>query len=182
MPDTGFVIAGTGSDDASVGTLAWNNPGNITSDDGVYAGMIINNQQSHYLRASNFGFTLPADTVVDGIEVRIQKHQSGGTGITDTSIRLFDASASVAGDNKSTGAAWSTTAETVVTYGGPTDLWGLTPTKADVEDVDWGWGISASCGLPARTSNVDVMEMKIYYSDAPPTMAQFPEFRLPEVM
>jgi hypothetical protein len=162
MPDTGFVIAGTGTNDTSIGTAAWNAPGRITTDDNSYSEILGGSVTSNYLRASNFGFAIPAGATIDGIEARIERKSIfGGPDGLDNSIKLFNASGVAAGNEKSTGAAWPSST-TVTTLGGATDLWGLTPSEADVEDIDWGWAISGT--TVDSWLQVDLMEMKVYYT------------------
>lgn len=74
MPTQGPNIAGTGATDnaRSAGAVAWTNPSNITADDGTYATVSLDTQTSHDLIASNFGFTLPAGAVVQGIQIGIE--------------------------------------------------------------------------------------------------------------
>src|SRR5437764_15416145 len=52
MPNAGPNSAGTGADDASVGTLSWTNPSNITAADGSVSS------------ATNNSTALPSDTTV----------------------------------------------------------------------------------------------------------------------
>ena len=34
-----------------------------------------NPSQSHYLKATNFGFTIPINATIDGIEIKIENHR-----------------------------------------------------------------------------------------------------------
>jgi hypothetical protein len=169
VADTGWQFPGTGANSTVIGTIGWTNAGNILSDNGSNAGCTSGSPgTTNYLRGSNFGFSalVPAGATIDGIEARAERARSAGGNANDTSIRLFDANATVAGDNKSTSDAWGTLE--VFTYGGATDLWGLTPTQADVSDTDWGFGIAAVFGAGGSTVICDYLQMKIYYTEAAP--------------
>jgi hypothetical protein len=165
MADTGWVIAGSGQNNTILGGTDWANPGNITADDGSRAtsGNTGFPDSTRYLRAYNFGFAIPAGATIDGMEVRAQRHAGAGV-INDVSIRLFISEFTLTGDDKSVGASWSTTPDTVATFGGATDLWGATPTEAQVEDAGWGWGMVGDDTSGFQTLFCDVMEMKIYYT------------------
>ena len=173
--DTGFVTAGTGTNNAncSGGSTDWFTPGNITADDTNLAANAYDNPsgaKSDYLYASNFNFSsIPDGSTIDGIEVRVTRlddHTASGD-VFDSSIKLFNASGVAAGDDKSTAANWAEI-ETAVTFGGSGQLWGLTPSAADVKDADWGWGLCATVfgseQFETTQALVDFMEMKIYYT------------------
>ncbi len=73
MPDTGFIIASAGVDDAGKGTVAWGNPGNVTADDGTDAVSSVSANESHWLRSSHdFSGILPINAVITGVTVRLQ--------------------------------------------------------------------------------------------------------------
>jgi len=59
--------------------LSWSNPDNVPSSDNAYASANVGcaTDQSHYLKASNFGFSLPAGAIILGIVVEIERSQSG---------------------------------------------------------------------------------------------------------
>lgn len=64
----------------AVGTgSGWTNSGNIISQNGIYATTSINNgKASSELIASNFGFTIPSDAVINNISVKTRgKAQTG---------------------------------------------------------------------------------------------------------
>jgi len=176
MADTGFVVAGTGTDVTLAGT-PWTSPGNITADDATRAlsGNAGTQAITNYLRASNFGFALPAGATIDGIQVRAQRHAATSSMIRDNESSLFNASGIPTGADITGGggAYWSNIADTVVTFGGASTLFGLTPSESDVEDVDWGWGMSAEDQNGFVSMYCDLMEMKIYYTAAAPVQGRF---------
>lgn len=71
------------ANDASVGTQAWADPTNILLNDGSYA--TATGGTSQYLAASNFGFAIPGDATIDGIEAVVQHKATvagADTGVT----------------------------------------------------------------------------------------------------
>ena len=66
----------TAANNASVGTVAWTNPGNIYTSDNVYATAALgNNIVSNYLVASGFNFAIPAGSTINGIAVSVERKE-----------------------------------------------------------------------------------------------------------
>lgn len=76
-----LTLPGTGANLASVGTNAWTNPGNITADDATYA-TCATAGVTQGLRASNFGFAIPTNAQVLGVQLAVDRHAVEGTGPT----------------------------------------------------------------------------------------------------
>ena len=163
--DTGWLPAGTGSDNASIGTVTWTAPNNIIGDDNGLKATASGGAStvSHYLRASNFGISLPSGSTINGLEVRFQAHRTVSTFLS--SISIFNDSGATAGTAKTPSVDLTAVSDTVHQYGGSGDLWGLTPTEAQVEDSDWGYGFSIT-GTPNLTGTSDFAEIKIYFTPA----------------
>jgi len=64
-----LLPVGTGSNNASIGTIAWTNPTNIQTL--AYATATAGTSQ--YLVADNFGFAIPSDAVIQGITATIYR-------------------------------------------------------------------------------------------------------------
>src|SRR5665647_558048 len=131
---------GSGSNDTRIGTQTWLNPGNITSPGAPYASVVLYNKHiySNYLRATQYGFAIPTNASIEGIEVNInRKSDSHNPNVLDNVISLVKAGA-IVGDNKALTANNWPTVLTVATYGGPSDLWGTTWTPAEVNAIDFG--------------------------------------------
>jgi hypothetical protein len=169
--------APTGSNDASYGSGAWTNPTNITDRDEVYATRQASGTgATNYLKANNFGLSVPSGATILGIQVSIKKLRTGGTtgNTRDNSLRLLDASGAVTGDNKAdTATNWGTTDDTYV-YGGASDLWGASWTYSDVNDADFGVVLSVAGATSGsdRTANVDNIRVIVYYTtlNGPPSV------------
>lgn len=177
MASSGPNSPGTLANDATVGTIAWTNPSNAAASDNVYAttGSL---GTTHYLKATNFGFSIPVGATINGIIVGIERNKSGEPGATiqDSAVRIVKANASIGTTNKGDiGTNWPTT-DTYKTYGSSSDLWGEIWTATDINDVDFGVVLS-TLNTPIDSgvsANVDHIRITVYYSDV---VSPFPSFR-----
>jgi hypothetical protein len=167
MPDTGFVLAGTGASEAYTGSdVAWSNPTRVTASDDSRATASLTSAglESEYLKASGFDLSsVPGGATIDGVEVRVERSVGSGSGTVQDQhvhIRKGDGGA-LSNDKKQTGVNWSGTDEQVV-YGGASDLWGLSIAQSDLAGLQvLVSGISVSAGKLAR---LDAIEIRIYYT------------------
>lgn len=135
MANTGNIFPGTGTSVARGTNTDWTNPGNIVSNNATDATCSSGATGSDYLRASNFGFSLAAGAVIQGVTVRVEasEHTSGTESLN---VQLVDDAGVLIGASKA--ATISGTAKAVYTYGSTSDLWSATLTEAIVEDTDFG--------------------------------------------
>ena len=150
----------TASNLAGVGSVAWSLPSYALTSNDFGAQAFLSNQQSNYLFCETPLFVsddVPANATILGFEVNIRRNAPAGT-INDTVIRLHDGS--VVGDNKTSPTPWSSSYGTV-TYGGPSDLWGLTKTRA--EWMAMGVVISATASGGFGVADIDYVSAVIYY-------------------
>jgi len=89
MPVTSWTYVGLGYHDPD-SYANWANARNIEADDTSYASAALGTGTgySDILRGTWFGFDIPSGSVIDGIEVAIEKTRSGGSGIYDLVVRL----------------------------------------------------------------------------------------------
>lgn len=166
MTTQGPLAAGTGADDSSVGTIAWSSPGNITSSNDTYASVTITASAiSHYLKATNFGFTIPAGSTINGISVSIERKKSGTGTIKDSQLRIVKGGSIGATDRADTATAWPTS-DTVATYGSGSDLWGETWTSTDINASTFGVALSATETDPTNpaAASVDFISITVTYT------------------
>lgn len=159
--DTGFVIAGSGASDAGFGSVAWTNPANIDTDDGTYATASATNQSTEYLKSSGHGFSIPAGSTIDGIEVRIQGGADGTSAFER--VRLVKAGAVQTGDR----AAGSLTTSLSLNhdFGGASDLWDDTWSVSDINDS--GFGAAFAITTTGTSFNaIDAIWIKVYYTES----------------
>ena len=121
---------------ANDGTSTYANLDNIT-------GMRV---RTDWLRARDFGFSLPAIAVILGITATIERvgGSSDAIPIRDFDVRLYHGSSLLTPTNHASNATWPSMAYAYATYGGPADLWGTTWTAAQINNANFGFGIRAT--------------------------------------
>lgn len=156
----GPLSAGAGADDNSYGVNAWGSPGNITASDGSVTTAFTNIDTTHYLVATNFGFTVPSGNTIDGVKFESQNGEMCAASYEDR-IRLVKGG-TIGSTDRSTGAFWSQGGG-YATYGSASDLWGTTLTYTDVNATNFGIALAAfGAGLSCIT--VDHVRATVYYT------------------
>jgi hypothetical protein len=160
---------GTVADDSGTGTLTWTNPGNAKSADGFYATVEVPKSitaTAHYLKATNFGYTVPGGETIIGIQASIERSESTvSTGeVIDSRIRIVKGGSIKSTVDKSAGAKWATV-DTVNQFGGGGDLWGETWSTSDINNSGFGVVISPVVkGIGgARKAQVDEIETTVFW-------------------
>lgn len=150
---------GAAFNDVTFGTVAWTTPGNAQTSDDTYAQVAPGSGFSNYLEATNFNMQVPAAAIVEGIEVNIER-RSGVGSIVDARVRIVKGGV-VGATDRSNANAWPTV-DTVVTYGGASDLWGDTWTPSDVNAT--GFGVALSVTDTVDVAAVDAITMTVHYT------------------
>lgn len=165
---------GTGADDASTGSFAWSNPGNVTANDSAYAtaGAGQNSSNSyHYLKATNFGFNLPSNAQIQGIVVGIKRLYSvtgGNANVGDNNVRVVKSNGAIGTtDRANTSPGWSLT-ERTDSFGSSTDLWGESWLYSDINSANFGFVLAvqangATNGPGSVTASVNWFTVTVYY-------------------
>lgn len=173
MASEGPRSGGTFANDATVGTVDWSAPSNASASDNSYAtaasGLAPGDIVTKYLKATNFGFSIPGGARIDGILVEVEgKHVNDFDSDTTSGVKLVKANGSFGTENK-TGGSW-TTSDTYRSFGGASDLWGDTWTTEDINDADFGVGISRTIqredGSTQTTSSIDHIRITVYYTES----------------
>lgn len=161
MASQGPNSPGTLADDGSVGSTAWSNPTNAAASDDSRATCGGVSGPSHYLKATNFGFSIPSSATIVGIEVSIERSAaSASPAVTDNRVNLVLAG-TIQSYNNADPDQWPTS-DAAEIHGGATDLWnqvGLTP--ADINDS--GFGCALSANMANNTARVDHITITVYY-------------------
>ncbi len=173
MADTGWVLPGTGSLNTSVGTETWETPGGITGIGGAAAVIdwSTGTKSSYYLRASNFGFSIPSGATIDGIEIRYLRSMNSVTDSLETKrIRLVDDSGTVRSTDRAVAGQWPTS-PALEAVGGAADLWGESAgfwTPAKINDADFGVVIQAGTVSSGVTPDgeVDYVQIRVHYTES----------------
>jgi len=158
---------------------AWVNPGNIVSSNNSRSSFaadgVTSPLTSNYLKATNFSFAIPTGATINGIKVEIEKREFGGdwtdSYVEDNIVSLVKGG-TISGSNLAAAGQWPTT-ESYVTYGGATEMWGLSLTEADIESSTFGVVLSGTLtdnNFDATVSGqVDHIRITVYYTEASST-------------
>lgn len=162
------------ADDSAIGTVVWNNPSNASSQNDTYAGSQPDGDLTitHYLKATDFGFSVPTGATINGIVVEVDKYSTASGGdedVLDYRVRIVKGG-TIGSTDKSSASEWSgTDTDTYITYGSSSDLWGETWTAADINGSTFGFAIAAqhTCGLcsvgVSDTTFIDHIRITVYY-------------------
>lgn len=171
--DLASAYAGTAADGNAVGTLTWDSPANAAgSSTGDYASVTAatgGSEYSHYLKLTNFGFSIPSGATIDGVQVRIRVVgvvESSGSWAWDK-VRLINESGTVGTANKATGNL--PTVFSLVTFGGTSDTWSAEASAINWNDADSGVAIAVGTTPAVSGTNiayVDHVEILITYTPA----------------
>lgn len=156
---------GTMADDPAIGTLTWVNPDNAKVADTAYAiATGGNGAKSHYLKATNFGFSIPARATIDGIRVFLEGFGSDAVGgdIIDWEVKIVKSDGSIGSENKASAGAWNII--NAKFWGSSTDLWSETWSAEDINDVDFGFVFSIDSQSTSGITTMNANHMAIYVS------------------
>lgn len=151
---------GTMADDATYGTVAWSDPDNAKTSNDSDASITLSQQASHYLKATNFGFSIPTGATINGILVEVELQATNVTSI-DVEAKIVKSDGSIGSTDKAKEASLPDT-DTYWSYGSSTELWGETWTPADINDADFGFVFAVSAY--GATTNIDHIRMTVSYT------------------
>lgn len=147
------------------GNRLWSYPTRIyASDDSSSYSNLAPDDTTYWLRATTFGFTIPAGATIDGIKVEIEK-RANDYGVEDLDVKIVKAGAEAGTDKGQTGVEWPLT-DTYYTYGGTTDKWGLAWAATDINASNFGVSISANFFYMEGSARayVDHIRITVYYT------------------
>jgi hypothetical protein len=165
MASQGPNSGSTFGNDATVGNTDWTDPQNAHSSDEVYATVNLTAPApiSHYLKATNFGFSIPTGATINGIQVDCQRKEAIANQVIDNSAKIVKAD-TIQGDENASGNFWPTT-EAYATYGGSSNLWGLSWTRADINASNFGFVISAKRAAGgSQLASIDHIRITVTYT------------------
>lgn len=144
MATSGPNYPGTAATDSTLGTRDWQNPDYCKVTDGnvAYASSRTNQTDiSYYLKGTNFGFSLPTNAVVSGIEVTVRRMWETGGDASDRSLKIIKADGSLGTFDKGSSTHWPASL-TDKTYGNTSDLWEESWTASDINSSNFGVALS----------------------------------------
>lgn len=148
--------------------LDWGDPSNAGASDDSYAtrGLGMSGGFSNYLKATNYGFAIPAGSTINGIEVFVERKGSQADTVKDYRVRAVKGGATGSTDKAS--ATYWPTSDGSATYGGAADLWGETWTADDINDAGFGAALAAvnDDAIAERTASVDHISITVHYTPA----------------
>ena len=169
MADTGLVLCGTGANISGSGT-DWSNPSNITSESN-YAGATLqkNGGLSNYLRATNFGFSVPTNATIDGVEVQISHMGQPTENLGDEFVYLVNSGGIISGcENKASSQDWAYQTQETYSYGGASDLWSCSLTHTIVNSSTFGVQLMVqnNSSLSNHWVRVYWIKTRVYYTQS----------------
>lgn len=169
MASFGPNISGTGADDNSVGTITWNSPSLITTEDGAGAlaiGTIGSTVTTHYIKGTNHGFSIPNGARITGIQADFKRKKAdAGITVQDTSVKIVKAGVISGNEMANPSSSWPTSLA-YVSYGGEDSLWGLEWEPGEINNSSFGVALSAKIvgtGEGSTNLTVDVIRITIFY-------------------
>lgn len=171
MADTGFVLATAGASVTGTGDIAWTNPSRVTADDASNATASLGKSEDAERIRATFADLIPAGSQVNGIQIRIQCLAPAGATITLVSAIVGKANATLGSDLG--GFDVLTATPTDYTFGGATELWGLswTATEVNADTFQALFQIVNTSGIGTGSAAIDAIWVKIFYT--PPVGNRF---------
>lgn len=163
--DSGPNFPSTATDDSSIGISAWTSPGNVSASDDSWAQTTLSALQiSHYLKATNFGFSIPVGATIDGILVEWEVSRGlGGNNPKDNAARIVKGG-TIGATDRSNATEWTST-DTFLSHGGSSDLWGETWTPADINATTFGAALSAIGNVSSPSfARIDAVRITVSYT------------------
>jgi hypothetical protein len=158
---------------------SWIDVNNAGMDDESFAsfGNLDGTAGTHtdYLVVKDFGFTIPAGTIINGIKVEV-KCSDANSRTSDYSVKIVKIG-SIAGADQATGTPYPAV-DGYMTYGGPTDLWGETWDYKFIDDNQFGVAIAAQRNTSddvITAGRVNNIRITVYYTfiTLPVTLTSF---------
>ena len=178
-PDSGDVGTAMGDGDVSEspdtwanetylgGGEPWVNPSNAAASDDARATVLLDDSLgpvSQWLKGTAVGFNLPPGVTIVGIAVNVEC-RNNGTQTVNGRVQMVQGG-TITGD-ESAPQNLNNGTDTTLTFGGATELWGLTWTDADINASNFGTAFRADCGTSVlETAEVDLITITVYYEGA----------------
>lgn len=144
---------------------AWGTPENVTVADGMYASHsgAFDGEQSNYLVSNaDFATAIPNGANIVGIEATIKGFIVSNVNLSfGGEVRIATDATTLKGQSKS---IVMSDADTAVTVGGPTDLWGTTWSPSDFESLDGPGAAFAKYTQATDMVYIDYSYITVYYT------------------
>ncbi|MCC7301752.1 MAG: T9SS type A sorting domain-containing protein [Bacteroidia bacterium] len=120
---------------------------------------------TRYFYAHGFGFSIPLNALITGITVEVERSADIPGIASDSVMRLVPMNWAVVGNNYAVPNVFGST-DSVVTYGGATDLWGYPFTVNEVNSPDFGLAyiIKNNSSALSPTICIDHIQLRVDYT------------------
>jgi hypothetical protein len=174
MATIGPLFPGTTANLSNAGTAedkdAWQNPGNVVSDNATEATIVAATYDSpdisQILVASNFYLNIPGGSTILGITVEIDRRSIIASSGKDFRVQLAKGTtfADLVGNNKAVPATIWPTTTAVATYGGAADLWNTTWTDAELSASSFAVMVSCQANIANADVGIDFIRVTVEYT------------------
>jgi len=147
---------------ATISGTNWTDPSNAGTIDATYA--VYASTLQNDLKTSNHTFTIPAGSTINGIEVQVVCQSAA---ILEAS-RTVEVSLSKSNTAADTGYLYSDICgqdvDVTLTFGSPTDLWGLTWTVAEINASTLATWTRRFTSIGIFSVSVDAVQIRVTYT------------------
>lgn len=166
MSNTSFTNPGTEAVDTSVGTVNWNSSTNAMSMDTLYDSVSgLSSTYTYYLKLTNFGFSIPSGSTINGIIVRINGYRAVSTACPFANVRIVKGG-SISSTNMA-GSATLTTSPADYDFGSSSSLWGETWTYSDINSSTFGVVFNLQMqNTKLFSAYIDGVQIQIHYTES----------------
>ena len=163
-PNTGLKCSGV----QGASSNQWATPANAncTSDNTRGTEGTNTERQDWY----NFGFIIPPDATIDGIDVTVEASGSTASSVTADIDLSWDAGTSFTSTKTATR---TSTTDSTTTHGSSSDTWGRTWSAADFSNSNFRLRLTKG-GTAGTTFHVDVLEARVYYTSVNSLVGYWP--------
>lgn len=159
---TSSLFPSVAVNDTSYGVYAWGSPHLVSAVDSNAAGVMpLDEDATNYLRATEFGYSVPSTATVNGIQVVVTGvvyNFGGGAQINARLVKNGSVQAFTASDQL----PWMMMGE--VALGESNSLWGTSWSPADINSQDFGVVIFADQNVSQPDIAVDGVRIIVHYS------------------
>lgn len=119
---------------------------------------------THFLAVGGFGFAVPADASVRGVEVIVERSASVAQTVIDNGMFLVQPGVGASTASRTAGGYWPTTDEKV-SYGAFDDTWNLALAPSDVNNGSFAIHFGARVMNDAGVASVDSITARVHYCE-----------------
>jgi hypothetical protein len=166
------VTAGAGACvDAMDASMDWGSISNAQgTPDGLTAAVdLVSMGTSNRIHCSSYGFNLPANAIINGITLDATRYTDSDMN-NDGELKLLKAGV-LQTQNKADLTFWPQYMFFLAGYGGSSDLWGTTWTRADINDPGFGAALSVKRNDGASGAFIDSLVITVDYIEQVPQAA-----------